>query len=403
MKRLAISLFLLLTTLAYAGETVLYTFQGGMDGYRPNGPLVADTAGNLYGTTFYGGDANCQFLCGTVFELSPDGHRGWTETVLYRFTGGTDGQNPYAGLILDTQGNLFGTTLGAGAGDCVPKCGSAFELSPGAKGWTFTLLHAFEGGKDGGVVVGGLTSDPNGNLYGTTESFGPAGYGTVFRFSRSGKAWAFKTVHAFGLDQYGAAPQGPVVVDTAGIIYGATVGGGAYSSGVVYSLTQNAKGHWTEKVLHSFPGGKAPGNPIDGLSSDSTGSLYGIATNLADRRPLIYQLSRNSKGKWTETTIYNFHYFDDPGVGNVFINQAGSAFGFGGAVRDSDGSIYELSRSGHLWTWTLLYNFQGFSGGINPAGSPIVDGNGNIYGVTDQGGSGCTRNAGCGTVFEFTP
>ena len=106
MKRVALSffvLFLLFSTFVHAGETVLYRFQGGSDGYRPNGPLVADAAGNLYGTTFYGGDAGCQFLCGTVFELSPDGHGGWAEAVLYQFTGGADGQNPVAGLTIDGQ------------------------------------------------------------------------------------------------------------------------------------------------------------------------------------------------------------------------------------------------------------------------------------------------------------
>jgi uncharacterized repeat protein (TIGR03803 family) len=405
MKRLALSLFLLFTTLAYAGETVLYTFKGGTDGYRPNGPLVSDAAGNLYGTTFYGGNEKCSIGCGTVFELSPDGHGGWTETVLYRFTGGADGQNPNGGLILDSQGNLYGTTLGSGA-SCAPKCGSAFELSLGAKGWVITVLHAFRGGKDGGNVLGGLTADSAGNLYGTTRTFGPKGAGTTFQLSRLGDGWTLKTLHAFALDPNGASPEGSLVVDPAGTtIYGAAGFGGPSGYGVAFGLTLNAKKQWTEQVLFPFPGGNRGANPTFGLSSDSSGNLYGIATKTTIGLELVYQLSK-SQGKWTEKTIFSFRYpatgQPDGAEGNVFVDQGGNLLGLGDGGSARDGTIYELSQSQGKWTETLLYSFVGLSGGVLPLGPPIMDQSGNLYGVTTEGGSGCSGNGGCGVVFEFT-
>jgi uncharacterized repeat protein (TIGR03803 family) len=404
MKHLAISIVLLLGTLAYAGEKVLYTFQDGTDGSLPNGPLVADPAGNLYGTTYYGGSNRCSMGCGTVFELSPDGHGGWTETVLYRFTGGTDSQNPAAGLIIDSLGNLWGTTGGA---VCPPACGSAFELSPGASGWTLAVLHTFQGKRDGGGLAGGLTMDAAGNLYGTSLRFGAKGHGTTFRLSNSGQGWVLKTLHAFASDQHGSDPQGSLIVNPAGtIIYGAASYGGADGYGVVYSLTLNSQGRWTEKLLHTFPGGKGGGNPTFGLSADSAGNLYGIATNTTKQMNLIYQLSPNSQDGWTERTIYRFNYPSsgqpDSAGGSVLIDRGGNAFGFGGGGSDRRGTIYELSQSGGKWAETLLYSFVGDAGGVDPVGSPIMDKSGNLYGVTSSGGAGCFGN-GCGIVFEFMP
>jgi uncharacterized repeat protein (TIGR03803 family) len=411
MKRLALSLFLLFATfllftpINYAGETVLYTFKGGTDGYRPFGTLVADTAGNLYGTTYYGGDESCNipYGCGTAFELSPDGHGAWAETVLYRFTGHADGQNPFAGLTLDSQGNLYGTTGGA---VCPPKCGSAFELSPGTNGWTLTVLHTFLGKKDGGGPAGGLAMDAKGNLYGTTIRDGAGGYGTVFQLSRSGNMWVLKTLHAFALDQNGSDPQGSLVVDPAGAtIYGAASYGGSDGYGVVYGLALNSKGRWTEKVLHTFPGGKSGGNPTFGLSSDSAGNLYGIATNTTSRFEMVYQLLPNSQHQWTERTIYHFNTQSsgqpDAAAGNVLIDQAGNVFGFGGGGKQGKGTIYELAESGGKWTEALLFAFQGYAGGTDPFGTPIMDANGNLYGVTTEGGAGCSGL--CGVVFEFAP
>lgn len=404
MKRFALLFMaLFLSTFAYAGEKVLYDFQGGTDGYRPLGPLVFDSAGNLYGTTYYGGNEACDLGCGTVFELSPDGQGGWTETVLYRFTGSADGQAPDSGLTLDGNGNLYGTTGGA---TCPPSCGSAFELSPGASGWTLTVLHTFEGKDDGGGPTGGLTMDAAGILYGTTIRFGAKGYGTIFQLSQSTKGWALKTLHAFAYDQNGAGPIGPLIVKPAGTtIYGVAGGGGTDGYGVVYSLTPNSKGRWAEKVLHTFPGGKAGGNPTFGLSSDPAGNLFGIATNTAKNMNLVYELSPNAKGEWTERTIYRFNYVRSGqptgAEGNILVSQKGDAFGFGAGGSSEAGTIYELGESGGRWRESLLFTFGGVSGGILPFGPPTMDAKGNLYGVTLEGGSACPGGS-CGVVFEFT-
>jgi uncharacterized repeat protein (TIGR03803 family) len=408
MKR-CIALFFSLSVLlfgsdAIASEKVLYMFQGGTDGSRPNGPLVSDASGNLYGTTLYGGSDQCPMGCGTVFELSSDGHGGWTETVLYRFKGGADGQSPNGGLILDSQGNLYGTTGGA---VCPPACGSAFELSPGGGVWSLAALHTFRGKKDGGGPVGGLAADAAGNLYGVTVRFGPKGHGTTFQLSHLSNGWVLKTLHAFAYDEHGSSPQGPLIVNPAGTtIYATASYGGSDGYGLVYSLTLNSEGQWIEKLPHVFPGGKGGGNPIFGLSTDSAGNLYGIATNTAKNLNLVYQLSSTSQGKWMERTIYRFNYLSsgqpDSAGGNVFVDQAGDVFGFGGGGSGGKGTIYKLSQPGGKWTETLLYSFVGTSGGVLPWGPPIMDGDGNLYGVTVEGGSGCSGD-GCGVVFEFTP
>ena len=178
-------------------ETVLYSFTGGSDGANPYAGLFADSSSNLYGTAEYGGARSCLGMnvgCGVVFKLSPSG----TETVLYSFTGGSDGGNPTAGLIADSSGNLYGTTsAGASGSGCGGKfdfgCGVVFKLSPNG---TYTVLHSFTGGSDGGVPLAGLIADSSGNLYGTTEGGGDLecntpdvpvlGCGVVFKLTGTG-------------------------------------------------------------------------------------------------------------------------------------------------------------------------------------------------------------------------
>jgi len=170
-------LFLVILDLSLAGiafgvvpsERVLYSFRGGSDGSSPQGALVADKAGNLYGTTAEGGSSNCVSGCGIVFQLSPPATSGgsWTETVLYRFLGGTDGAAPGSDLIFDAAGNLYGTTMGGGDAS---SDGTVFQLTPPAQGgpWTETVLYRFAGGADGKAPLSGLVFDKVGNLYGTT-------------------------------------------------------------------------------------------------------------------------------------------------------------------------------------------------------------------------------------------
>ena len=394
-KRLSLSLLLLFSTLAYAGERVLYSFQGGTDGFRPDGPLVLDPAGNLYGTTVYGGADGW----GTVFELSPDGQGGWSETILYSFTGGADGQQPATALTLDSHGNLFGTTPGPSS--CSRYCGSVFELSPGGSGWTFTLLHAFRGKKDGGEVAGGLTMDTAGDLFGTTIGGGSKGYGTVFQLSNSGSGWALTTLHAFALDADGGDPAGTLVLGD-GTIYGVTLWGGAYGDGVFYRLSLDANGRWREKVLYSFKGGNN-GAQVTGLISDQNGGLYGVS-DTGNRH--VFRFTQKQGGGWAKKNLYTFRGGGNGSPsGNVLVDQAGNLYGLasdGGGKRD--GSLYKLTpQPDGKFVATRLYGFRGGTDGSVPVGPPIMDNAGNLYGVTlTGGGEGCGGNR-CGTVFAFEP
>jgi uncharacterized repeat protein (TIGR03803 family) len=409
MKPLAISLVLVFSSLlAHAGETVLYEFKGSPDGYAPVGGLISDQKGNLFGVTSQGG----AHALGTVFELSPNGAGGWNETVLYSFTGGADGQYPGAALIWDGQGNLYGTTFGGGYG-CAPKCGSVFELSPGANGWTLTALHTFTGGKDGGTVGGGVVMDSAGNLYGTTAGFGPKGSGTVFRLSNSGSAWTLTTLHGFELGTEGEDPGGSLVLASDGAIYGTTEYGGTpignEAYGVFYKLSLNAKRKWIEKVLYSFKGAGDGGNPPFGLVADEQGNLYGISPGLPRLRGCVFQFALQSTNNWKKKNVYAFPFpkYGDPDIPNgpVSFDQSGNAYGvtYGGGSAGV-GAVYKLARQqGTPWPETTLYTFARGSDGERPEGQLLRDGSGNLFGVTQEGGgTGCGGN-GCGTVFEITP
>ena len=223
-------------------ETVLHNFTGGADGENPQGQLVMDKAGNLYGTTYSGGGANA----GTVFEVSPKGN----EKVLYAFKGGVDGENPVAGLIFDKSGNLYGTTTAGGSSGN----GAVFRLTapPVAGGaWKESVLYSFGTGTDGAVPVAGVTMDATGNLYGTTSAGGSYGYGTVFELKRSTPQWTEAILHEFALGSNGGVPYAGLVLDGKGNLYGAASdggGGGENGGGTVFELTRGSAG-WTFNVI----------------------------------------------------------------------------------------------------------------------------------------------------------
>ena len=208
-------------------ELVLHAFTGGDDGGFPSfSTLTLDATGNLYGTTVYGGFQGY----GTVFELIPnEGRPGWTETVLYPFTGGSDGAQPSAGVVFDDTGNLYGTTAHGGVGG-VNGGGVVFRLAPNGDGtWTESVLHAFQGSNDGMNPSGGLIFDGSGDLYGTTQNGGSSGGGTIFKLQPSGGGqWRETVLYSFTFDS-GDSPFGGVVLDTAGNLYGTTVYGGKYA------------------------------------------------------------------------------------------------------------------------------------------------------------------------------
>jgi uncharacterized repeat protein (TIGR03803 family) len=270
-------------------ETLLHAFTGGRDGAVPLSSLIFDAAGNLYGTTSQGGVPGCGGGpgCGTVFELSPDGTGHWHETVLHAFTGGRDGAFPVSSLIFDAVGNLYGNAAaggGSGTGCAGSGCGVIFELSPTTSGsWSGTVLHAFTGVSDGSDPQGNLVFDPAGNLYGATffggnGCGGGAGCGTIFELSpTSGGQWKGKELHTFSGTADGAYPSAGLVLDAAGDLYGtASRGGGVCACGVVFKLSPNSNGSWHETLLHTFAGGPGDGElPFASLIFDASGNLYG--------------------------------------------------------------------------------------------------------------------------------
>ena len=292
-------------------ESVIYSFSTFPHGANPYAPLSRDPAGNLYGTTNQGGQADV----GLVFKLSPSG----TETILHSFLGGSDGANPYSGLLLG-DGNLYGTTYQGGASNA----GIVYKLSPSG---TETVLYSFTGGADGGNPYAGVIADSAGNLYGTTYSGGAFGYGTVYKLTAGQET----VLYSFTNGADGANPYAGVISDSAGNLYGTALYGGVanctYGCGVVYKLTPAGE----QTVLHSFSSRNyGPGWPYAGVIRDSAGNLYGAASVGGDKDGgCVYEISASG----VFSVLYSF-----------FINK-GPAVPKGGLVRDSSGNFYGTAEA----------------------------------------------------------
>jgi uncharacterized repeat protein (TIGR03803 family) len=273
-------------------ESELWAFAGNINNADVSAPIgmIFDSGGNLYGTGQYG--AGGIQGPGGIFELSPAGNGVWNETLLYRFTGGADGGRSLAGPIFDSAGNLYGTTYYGGKLALCQRngCGVVFELSPSGHGWKYTVLYAFHGNSDGSNPAARLTIDPAGNLYGLTENGGNLnfcgghGCGTVFRLKHTPLGWKKTILHSFvgGLD--GAAPldNTGMALDSAGNLYGTTSQGGGFnncvfatSCGTVFKLSHTMAG-WKETVLHAFTGGVDGEYPTGGIILDAAGNAYGV-------------------------------------------------------------------------------------------------------------------------------
>jgi uncharacterized repeat protein (TIGR03803 family) len=412
--------------------TVLHTFTGGADGAAPLAGLTPDAAGNLYGTTYYGGSVAGQCGesgCGVVFKMT---HRssGWTQTPIYKFRGGPDGAFPEARVIFGPDGALYGTTWAGGTGTCFNAgCGTVFKLQPPPHVcasvqclWRETILYTFTSHTDGAHPAAEVAFDRAGNLYGTTTSGGSGpcqqGCGTVFKLTPNGDGpWNKSTTYSFqGGANDGTEPNSALVFDSAGNLYGTTTYGGAYQCyrgsapgcGTVFELTPSGSG-WTEAVLHIFTDGADGGYPT-GLVFDRQGNLYGAALTGPYVPPgefgsgTIFELIPAQGGGWTFTVPYTF-----PDVGDgaeqpnaPVLDASGNIYGSGsmGGVF-SYGAAYKLTHSNSGWNYAALgsFDFQGASGGF-PQGAPVVDAQGNLYGVC-QGGPFPSPDA--GTVWEVTP
>ena len=363
---------------AHAGaqtETALYSFTGTPDGANPYySTLVRDSAGDLYGTTLNGGANGL----GSVFELTATG----TEKVLYSFAGSPDGANPYAGLVMDKNGNLYGTTAAGGA----DSYGTVFELT--ATG-TEKVLYSFAGPPDGANPYKALVLSKKSTLYGTTFNGGADGYGTVFSVTEKGVE---KVLYSFTGGADGARPSAGVILDKKGNLYGTVTGGGDYGGGTVYELNPSLG---TLSVLYAFTGGADGYEPYTPLIFDKKGNLYGTTAGGGAGCGTVYELLAPS---WTtENVLHTFDYSDgcyaDSGV--VFgkkNNLYGTTY-WGGA--SGQGVVYELTASG---AFNDLHSFAGGADGAQPLSALVVDKQGYLYGTTTLGGS-----SGDGTVFKVVP
>jgi uncharacterized repeat protein (TIGR03803 family) len=450
------ALFLVLPSTASAEwkEKVLYSFQGGTnDGSVPTGGVVFDPQGNLYGATTDGGPATCKPIggaCGTVFQLSPPPQVGgsWTETLIYQFQGkgSNDASVPNGGLIRDAAGNLYGVTAYGGTGDCIllgvpAGCGTVYELSPPKEkggAWTETILYSFPTAQQGYVPNGDLVFDGAGNLYGATIFGGGRGTscdmfyggqcGAVFELSppkTKGGKWREKVLHAFaGIEagkQFGdgASPNGGITLDSKGAVYGTTYIGGyncphhsGPGCGTAFKLTPPTKqgGAWTEMVLYRFKNTPDGATPASGMTFDASGKLYGTTAQSGGGNSgsgTVFRLTPHSKGKWVEEILYSFQDRNDGSEprGGVVFDSKGNLYGTatgGGTV--GNGTFFRLRPVGKSWAFTALYEFAVQPDGAYPSASLVFDGAGNVYGITEYGGSGqACGNYRCGTVFIAKP
>jgi uncharacterized repeat protein (TIGR03803 family) len=401
---------------ANAGERTLHTFVkssdgvewGGEVGVSSNAGLVADSTGNLYGTTEYGGN----YGYGVVFELSRTGKGYWVEKILHNFGDAPgDGIEPLGGLIFDAAGNLYGTTIGGGT-SAYGDGGTVFELTPGRNGnWKEKLLYSFEAYDTGTAYFprSGLVMDAAGNLYGSTQDgSGAYGEGAVFEISPSASGWTESIVYSFGANQTdGTIPTSPYLsLDAAGNLYGVTFYGGTYNVGTVYQLSPNSGGQWTENILYSFTGGADGEYPYSTVTVDPDGNLFGATEISLDARGTVYEISPTSSG-WSEQTIYTF----DGILGGeaifltLTLDPAGNLYGVSQVGGTSNrGQVWELSpTSSGAWIPTALFSFDQ-TNGSQPRTGVIRDAVGNLYGVTFNGGQlSCGPYQGCGVAFEITP
>jgi uncharacterized repeat protein (TIGR03803 family) len=330
-------------------ENVLYSFcslKNCVDGSIPTAGLVFDAAGNLYGTTSLG-----QADIGVAFKLSPNQDGSWTERVLHNFSG--EGGTEPNGLIFDNSGNLYGTAANGGShGE-----GTVFELTPGANDqWTYKVLYNFgaTGSGDGEIPYANLIFDLAGNLYGTTILGGVSNGGTVFKLTpNSDGSWTESVLHSFcslANCRDGWHLQAGLIFDQAGNLYGAAALGGTDDCGVVFELTLDSSGHWEESVLHDFTG-RDGDSPDASLVFDAAGNLYST-TNFGGNLSacnggcgVVFEMSQSADGTWKEKVLHAF--LDHPGAipnADLIFDAKGNLYGTTlGYSFKTEGSVFEIT------------------------------------------------------------
>jgi uncharacterized repeat protein (TIGR03803 family) len=406
---------------------VLHNFQTG-EGSTPFAGMVIDGAGNLYGTTSQGGDTSGTCVmwpyagCGTIFELSPN-QSGWALSTLYEFTRGSDGANPYGPLLRDSAGNLYATATTGGVASCtsnyssLPGCGSVVKLAPvSGRTWITSVIYDFPFVVDGIKPDAGLVADSMGNFYGTTSSGGVNNTGAVFKLVRtSNRAWHTNLLYSFGTlaSRDGTSPTGGLIFDSVGNLYGTTQTGGNFSStcvsytcGTIFKLSPASDGSWTETILYKFLSQSTTDgfNPSAALVFDDAGNLYGTTTSGGTYSGgTVFKLTPSSTGPWTESVLHNFGSIGDGAnlFGTLIFDKHGNLYGttrIGGA--SYGGRVFELSppaNSTGPWAETVLHDFTGGNDGNSPVANLIFDDEGSLYGTGKMGGP---YNA--GVVFKLT-
>jgi uncharacterized repeat protein (TIGR03803 family) len=381
---------------------VLHAFAGKPDGGGVFAGVTLDSRGNLYGTTCCGG----AYGYGTVFELTPGSGGKWTETIPHNFCADfprcADGDLPTDGVAVDPAGSLYGVS------------GVIFQMTHGRGGWGFKVIYGGAAGDSPPNNHAGqcdLLLDAAGNLYGPCFSFGKNYKGAVSELSPGAHGWNEKDLFDFCLYPRnfvclgGNDPGFRLAWDANGNLYGVTTEGGVNKAGVAYQLEYTADG-WKEHVLHSFPASPSDGyNFFGGLALDRSGNVYG--TTLQGGRigaGTVFELSLQQDGHWKETILYDFpnasHDGGGPAAGLV-LDQSGNLYGTasgGGDSHCSCGVVFKMTPgSNGKWSYTVLHRFTG-TDGYSPQASLTLDSKGNIYGTTTEGGPG-----GYGVVFEITP
>ncbi len=340
-------------------EVILHSFPAPPKGANPYAGVVRDPEGNLYGTAFEGG----QYGAGVVYKLSASGEA----TVVYNFMGGADGANPQSGVILDSAGNLYGTTYAGGPANY----GVVYRI---AAGGVESVLHTFAGTPDGATPASGVTMDSSGNLYGTTSFGGSAAQGVIYEISASGQE---RVLHSFTGAPDGSYPSSGVVLDTTDNLYGTTFDGGSNANGVVYMLSASGQ----QTILYNFTGGADGANPT-GVIRDSAGDLFGSAESGGKGSGIVYKLTPSG----VQTVLHSFGGNPDGELpqGDLVRDSAGNLYGItyvGGSA--SSGTVFKITPHGKE---TVLYSFPGGAGGYYPEGSLSLDAAGNLYGTTAEGG-----------------
>jgi uncharacterized repeat protein (TIGR03803 family) len=394
-----VPLFIIALSLVTATATttdVIFSFAEDNGEYADT-DLETDSAGNIYGSTVLGGDHGS----GTVFQLSSTG-TGWEQTVLYSFTGGADGGEPYKGVTIDRHGNLYGTAVTGGSGGCEGGCGVVYKLTQSNGTWNQTVIYAFNGGDDGSGPGARVTVDRSGNVYGMTPTGGIYGAGTIYKLQPNAGSYTFQVIHTFTGGNDGASGSAGRMLLDHGRLYGAVTAGGMFGSGVVFELTPTTVGEWDFRTLYSFHGQPDGSFPYGALLRASSGKIYGT-TYYGGRNGLgaVYELSPRSVGEWNERIIYSFQTGSDGNspISNLVSDAAGNFYGTTSEGGLGSGTIFKLAPAGGgRWTESVVHSFAGPPDGGFSYNGMVVDPFGNFYGATVHGGTDDD-----GSVYQFTP